>query len=96
MGNEGKTDDGGKAGAIAAIANSPVALKLTEALKCVAAVPQNMVNYIVGPDRVRAIGQARADVSVIEARAQAEIDRLSAETHTTCSGARCGKPSTGS
>ena len=77
MGNEKKVDT---AQAIAAAVNSPAAEKLAEALKSVCAVPQNFMDYVAGPKRLVDKSRARAEGALIEAKAQAEIDKIRAET----------------
>ena len=79
MGREKKVD-AETAQTMAAAMNSPAAQKLAEAVKDVCAVPRNMLDYIAGPKRVVDLSKARAEGALIEAKAQAEIDRLRAET----------------
>jgi hypothetical protein len=75
-----KGDDKTKIGAIATIANSKAADKLADAVKGLVQLPHNALDYLVGPDRIRAVGEARREVAISDARTQAEIERIRAET----------------
>jgi hypothetical protein len=75
-----KNPDAGTVGAIATIANSRAVGKLANAVEGLVQLPHNALDYLVGPDRIRAVRTARAEGALIEARAQAEIERLRAET----------------
>jgi len=81
MGNDSPNpSQGGIAGAVAAIANSKAAEKLADTLGTVAQFPQNLLDYLVGEERIRQVARARAEGKLIDARAEAEIERLRAKT----------------
>jgi hypothetical protein len=56
----------------AAIFKSPAGEKLADAIK-------NIVDYTVGPNRIRSVAQARADAAVIAAKSEAEVDIVRAQ-----------------
>src|SRR5262249_19440870 len=67
--------------AVAVIVNSKAGLKLAEALKGIVELPQSIMGFIERrPERITQIGRARAKVKVLAAKAQAESDRIYAET----------------
>ena len=66
--------------AIAEVAKSKAGEKLMDAVKGLVQLPHNIVDYIVGPKRIGEVNAARAEGKLIEARADAEIERLRAET----------------
>ena len=78
--DDAKKSDAGMAGAIATIVNSKAAEKLAGAVEGLVQLPHNALDYLAGPDRIRAVRTARAEGALVEARAQAEIERLRAET----------------
>ena len=65
---------------ITTIVNSKAAEKLADAVKGLVQLPHNVLDYIVGPKRIAAVNAARAEGPLVEARAQAEVERLRAET----------------
>jgi hypothetical protein len=66
--------------AIAEVAKSKAGEKLMEAVKGLVQLPHNIVDYIAGPKRISDVGAARAEGKLVAARADAEIERLRAET----------------
>jgi hypothetical protein len=91
MGDDQNADNAEKTQALAALANSPAAQKLAEAVKNISTFPQNILDHIAGPKRVAHLSKARAEGTIIEAearaqgalieaKAQAKIERIRAET----------------
>ena len=66
--------------AIAEVAKSKAGEKLMDAVKGLVQLPHNIVDYIAGPKRINEVTAARAEGKLVEARADAEVERLRAET----------------
>ena len=62
-----------------AMVNSKATKKLADAVGGFMQLPQNVFEHIVGPERIIAIGKAKAEVAVVEAKAKSEIDVIKAE-----------------
>ena len=69
-----------KVDAVATAINSKAAEKLADAVGGLVQLPLKALDYIVGPERIAAISVAKADAALLHARAEAEIERLRAET----------------
>lgn len=82
MGDGSQTPPDKTITAIEAIANSKAGEKLANAIEGLVCFPQNVLDYIAGPDRIKRIGEARAEVTVATAKADAESARIRAETST--------------
>jgi alpha-D-ribose 1-methylphosphonate 5-triphosphate synthase subunit PhnG len=80
MNDDADKTDSGTARAVATVVNSKAAEKLAGAVEGLVQFPRDALDYLVGPDRIRAVRTARADAALIEARAQSEIERLRVET----------------
>ena len=72
--------DTAKLGAVATIVNSKAAEKLADAVKDLVRLPHNALDYLVGPNRIAAVNAARAEGVLVDARVQAEVEKLRAET----------------
>lgn len=66
--------------AVAAVTNSKAAEKLADSVRGLVQLPQDILDYIVGPKRIGQIGTARAEVAIRRAEAEAEIERLRCTT----------------
>lgn len=63
----------------AALLKSKAGEKLADAVKGAVGLGHNLLDYLVGGNRIRNTAQARADAALIEARGQGEVDLVRAQ-----------------